>query len=91
VRFECFAALVPEPGNPYDSNAIRVEIEGRLVGYLSRADAEELNEAIVDATQRDQNGPVRAMIAGREDGETTNLGVFLELTVAREEVEGEIA
>lgn len=91
VRFECFAALVPEPDNPYDSNAVRVEIQGKLVGYLSRADAEELNEAIVDATQREQNGLVRAMIAGREDGETTNLGVFLELAVAREEVDGEVA
>jgi hypothetical protein len=43
VRFECFAALVLEPDNPYDSNAVRVEIDGRLVEYLSRADAEELN------------------------------------------------
>jgi HIRAN domain len=89
VRFECFAALVPEPDNPYDPKAIRVEVERKLVGYLSRDDAEELNEAIVEAAQREQNGLVRAMIAGREDGQTTNLGVFLELTVAREKTDGE--
>lgn len=86
VRFECFAALVPEPDNPHDPSAVRVEIKGRLVGYLSRANAEEFNKAIVEAAQREQNGLVPAMIAGREDGETTNLGVFLELTVAREEL-----
>lgn len=28
--------LVPEPTNPYDPRAIRVEIGGRLIGYLDR-------------------------------------------------------
>jgi hypothetical protein len=31
--------LIPENDNPYDPNAVRVAIEGRTVGYLSRADA----------------------------------------------------
>jgi hypothetical protein len=31
--------LVPEPDNPHDPNAVRVEIDGRKVGYLSRVDA----------------------------------------------------
>ena len=30
------ATLVPEDSNPYDENAVRVDIEGRTVGYLSR-------------------------------------------------------
>lgn len=29
--------FVREPHNPYDSNALRAEVEGRLVGYLGRA------------------------------------------------------
>lgn len=33
------AKIVPEENNPYDSNAIRVEIEGEIVGHLSRENA----------------------------------------------------
>jgi HIRAN domain-containing protein len=33
------AVLVPEPDNRYDKNAIRVQIEQRRVGYLSRENA----------------------------------------------------
>lgn len=33
------ALLVREPHNPHDPNAVRVEIDGHLVGYLSRTDA----------------------------------------------------
>lgn len=33
------AVLRLEPTNPYDSNAVRVEVGDRLVGYLSRPDA----------------------------------------------------
>ena len=28
--------LVPEPSNPYDSNAVMVQISGQKVGYISR-------------------------------------------------------
>ena len=33
------AFLIPENDNPYDDKAIRVDIEGMVVGYLSREDA----------------------------------------------------
>lgn len=33
------AALIAEPDNPYDPNAIAVQISGQRVGYLSRGDA----------------------------------------------------
>lgn len=33
------AVLVPEPDNPYDSNAISVRVKQAVVGYLSRDDA----------------------------------------------------
>lgn len=32
-------ALVPEPGNPHDKNAIAVQALGQTIGYLSRGDA----------------------------------------------------
>ena len=34
------AVLVPEPGNPYDVNAVRVDVDGVKVGYLSGGNAE---------------------------------------------------
>lgn len=39
VRCPITAVLVPEPENEHDQNAIKVLIEGRHVGYLSREDA----------------------------------------------------
>lgn len=33
------AQLIPESDNPHDRNAVRVELEGRHVGYLSRDNA----------------------------------------------------
>jgi hypothetical protein len=38
-RAQHMAALIPEPDNPVDPAAISVQIEGRLVGYLSHTDA----------------------------------------------------
>ena len=35
-------ALVREPDNPFDPNAIRVELAGYLLGYVPRAYAKEL-------------------------------------------------
>ncbi len=35
----CWATLVPEPDNPFDSNAVVVQIECETVGYLDRRDA----------------------------------------------------
>lgn len=51
------AHLVPEPDNPYDSNAVSVHVNGMKVGHLSREDAVayqarllELRSAGVDLT-----------------------------------------
>lgn len=35
-------ALVREPDNPHDSKAVRVEWQGRLIGYVPRTDNEAL-------------------------------------------------
>lgn len=41
------AWLVPEPNNLHDRNAVRVDVKGEKVGYLSRADAELVQEGIL--------------------------------------------
>lgn len=84
TRFECFAEVVPEPTNRYDPNAIRIDIDGACVGYLSRADALQLGPAIREALADHGSQLVRAVIAGRADGETDNLGVFLHMTIGRQ-------
>ena len=81
VHCEITAAIVPEPGNEYDANAVAIFIDGEKVGYLSRGDAIDylpamnaLRGAGYDA------GVCKGCIAGRGPGsETKNLGVFLYL------------
>lgn len=77
--FHCTAELVPEPTNPYDRNAIKVTINGACVGHLSRQDAVTLGPAVRAAIKRQGSGACRAVIAGRANGDTDNLGVFLHL------------
>lgn len=80
---EMLAYLVTEDDNPHDSKAVRVQIEGRIVGYLSRADAREM--------RRQLNLPdgfilrVPALIVGGwDDGEGSvgHYGVKLDLPEA---------
>jgi hypothetical protein len=40
------AVLVPEDGNAFDANAVRVEIEPRTVGYLQRELADQSRAAL---------------------------------------------
>jgi hypothetical protein len=89
VRFECQAALVPEPDNAYDSNAVRVFADCRgdyiHVGYLSRGDALDYTLVVQGAAERGYTIACDAHIAGREPGsETHNLGIFLELPTPEE-------
>jgi hypothetical protein len=50
-------ALVREPDNPHDTNAVRVEWNGRLLGYLPRGD----NETV--ARQMDRGSRLGARVA----------------------------
>lgn len=42
VNVNVTARLIAEPKNPHDPNAVRVDVNGRTVGYLGRDDAAEL-------------------------------------------------
>jgi hypothetical protein len=80
VRREVDAALVPEPTNPHDPNAVRVEIDGELVGYLSREDAVRYGPAVQRLREHGRLLVSSAVISGRGEGsETPNLGLFLSL------------
>lgn len=41
----CVARMIPETDNQYDSNAVGVHVDGKLVAYLSRANAARYREA----------------------------------------------
>ncbi|MGH2941915.1 MAG: HIRAN domain-containing protein [Solirubrobacteraceae bacterium] len=75
------AALVPEPENRYDPNAVAVYIGGEKVGYLSRRDALDYQPAMQALRAAGyQAGVCRGCIAGQGPGsEKLNLGVYLYL------------
>lgn len=80
VRVAKTAVLVPESDNPYDANAVAVQVDGLITGYLSREDAQEHRPRIL-ARQAHTGRRVElpAIIAGggiRQDGPGL-LGVFL--------------
>jgi hypothetical protein len=80
VGHECTALLVLEPENPHDPNAVRIEVEGHLVGHLSRADALAYRATLQAAAAAGRAVACPAWIAGRgTGGETVNLGIFLHL------------
>jgi hypothetical protein len=49
--------LVPEPDNPYDAYAVRVEWQGRKLGYVPRRE----NRAVAFALRR--GDPLRAVVS----------------------------
>lgn len=86
ILFECEALLVPEFDNPHDENAVRVEIRGRTVAYLSRPDAIAYRPIIVALREAGFAAVCRALIVGRDrndpETQTLNLGVCLDIADA---------
>ena len=64
VEHFCTAILVPEPRNPYDSNAIVVTIDGLQVGYLSRPLAKVWSERLARIGKPTGLTQVPAVIVG---------------------------
>lgn len=72
-------ALIPEPTNPYDANAIRVDIlRGHQVGYLSREDAAAYRLALTAVTAAGKLGVCRAKLIGGTAGKPS-IGVVIDL------------
>jgi len=67
--FTYTANMVPEANNPHDPNAVRVEVEGTQVGYLSRATAKAYRNRMGDGACQ---VPVHFVKGGSEG----TIGVF---------------
>ena len=67
--FEKPCLLVPEPDNPADSNAIKVECDGKTIGYVSKEDTSSIHPLI----QKESIHPMLTIRRGPylifEDGE----------------------
>lgn len=83
LREEDFIAiLVPEDDNKHDESAVRVDIEGMTVGYMSRDDARKFRRRLAGKKMAKAVTSCDAMIGGgyeRSDGSTAMYGVALDL------------
>jgi hypothetical protein len=76
------ATLHLEDANPYDEMAVRVEIDGKTVGYLSRENARQYRAQLKRAGHENLIGRCDAVIRGGWDrgrGKTGHFGVKLDL------------
>ena len=76
------ARLIHEDNNKYDTKAIRVDIEGQVVGYLSRKTAKLYRKRMQENSYSGSIVRCRALIVGgwdRGGGDTGNYGVKLDL------------
>ena len=46
LYFDCKAALIPEPENEFDKNAIRVEADGVKIGYVPKSKTKRARELL---------------------------------------------
>jgi hypothetical protein len=68
--------------NPYDSKAIRVDIQGNTVGYLSRENARQYRKRLEKAGHKGMTATCFAMVVGgwdRGSGDKGHFGVRLDL------------
>jgi hypothetical protein len=52
IRHRVVAVVIPEPENPHDENAISIQIDGQLVGYLARDVAVRYGPGLKDLMTR---------------------------------------
>jgi hypothetical protein len=78
VRLECAALLVPDDDNRHDKNAVKVIIQGKQVGHLSRKLAREYRAKMAEQGMGDVVAEVPAIIVGGGK-DKPNLGVWLDL------------
>lgn len=83
AEVHCIAKLVPEPDNPNDRDAVRVEVEGYHVAYLSRKDAKRYKLQLSQLEIGNSIGECNALVVGgwiRDHGEDTgHFGIKLDL------------
>jgi len=80
------AHLILEDDNVYDpGNAVRVEIEGKTVGYLSKPDAKKYRKRLSDLGIANVIGQCYASVKGgfikRSTGEQADFGIRLDIHI----------
>jgi hypothetical protein len=83
VSQRIIAFLLPNPAHPVDEHAIEVRIEGALVGYISREDAEAYQPGVLRLMEAHPDAPIVALHGvivggGWRGGRIGFLGVFLD-------------
>lgn len=75
------ALLIPEYDNRYDSNAIRVDINGATIGYISRENAGDFRDRLESNQLTGQITACKAIVTGggERDGEKWWYGARLNL------------
>jgi len=78
------ASLILEDSNPHDSHAVRVDIQGKTVGYLSQEDARRFRESVAQTGGTGGIVTCKARIRGgwdRGPDDRGHYGVSLNLTL----------
>jgi hypothetical protein len=77
------ADLILENSNPYDKMAVRIDINGKTVGYLSREYARQYRQRLTEAGIPEETATCRAKIVGGSprEGERGRYGVWIDLPV----------
>lgn len=78
VREEFSARVICENGNAHDANAIRIEIQGSVVGYLPRESAAAYRRILASNRMGDATGIARALIVGGGK-DRPSYGVWLDM------------
>lgn len=75
------AELVREPDNPYDADAVRVDVGGREVGYIPRDETLDFHDAIASFWSRGELATCRATLVGgwNRSGDRGHIGVSLDV------------
>lgn len=82
VHLEVIAALMREPTNPHDADAIAVRVNGERVGYLPRYIAPDYVDVLDQFAAGGQIGACRGVVVGGQrlpTGDTASLGIWLDL------------
>jgi hypothetical protein len=78
------ARLIHEDSNPYDNQAIRIDIKRRTVGYLDRKSARLYRKRLEEAGHAGRTAKCTALIVGgwdRGGGDRGHFGVRLDLPI----------
>lgn len=82
AELETKALLVPDDANPYDNKAVKVLVQGRQVGHLSREDARSYRRRLAAKKQGMVAAQCGALVMGGfigRDGKRASYGVRLDL------------